>query len=1175
SLLLPLLQGLLEKKEPTTDSGTESGEDQRNGLIAEVQNALDKLSQSLCSDSTDITPERRSSLLYLVTKLQAGLSTAVPKLERRLSSEPGRFNKRKNRQNRHTVGVSSEELADARRLMEEIAGHNKIPSTTQKDTLNIQKQNSESSVLSNPPNITFVSKTEPEQELSRLSKQNSDSSVTSNPSINKYINKGSVKNTTPKPFSSATNSISNNSSTAQTPDFSDHLDGFFGEESSETQKPTLKENYPDYSAPATKLTASALDKIKVKEVRGSQEEAKMLQYNPIYTKPDNVNYNQPLESSREQKLRFNSDIKKQKMKRANTIDIPKPLQFYEESDDSDGETEAQQHKSNYYALRGPIRVGNPVNKKTVPAFEPKTVSDQKFLAFLNKNNQIPEEQPTRTAAWTNQKNRTAVWENKFGNIKSNFENISKVPSSTVKNFWKTQDDAIMSRTNQIGPKISRQSARNLQQMFEDKRRESQERVVAPPQIQRVSREIIPSRDDQNAITGKLSVKTEPEKNYRLIPAPLPVNKFSHAPQSAFKPINRRHNSFEQKPTIQEPANEEVSDILKTKIKENNNSSLFLYSPKPLHDSEGNSPALSPISTKPWLANDSGSRVLSIAAKRFENSPQQNDIALIKPRKLSKEFTSAFVTPQAPKEKIGSAYLTRGDTRKSSVRKLSDQYDNLGTKTPEYTSVTSVTYQPSGILKNHDSFVVKQQNNDYSRPKFPPNSPKELKTSPWQPNSQEKTNIQSYKQAEKPKHIVNPVSTPKAHQNYQHTNQNYQQTEKNTQYKPQAIYQHVPGKDTTPTSPQIENVYTSTLTLNPAPKQGLQQTEPLISPPKLQTQLSNESVHEYTAINSKVMGGPVSQQAVTVRQKSPMTRNEHDISAAFSLKNTLSTISKGEERLTKTSPVNLSQPTSPQRKSFTSPEPPRAEETKEQRNIPNKLSSNSFTSKVSEPKTILSTVPSQVENKAFGVVRPIQQQQKQPTIGPVYNNVSRIQRATAQNQQFVEINEKGQGVVTSKFHIPIVNVEPTSPGINSPILSPLHGRALTKSDSWHQICMANQSPPKSASPRSNVVKSKSSHSLAVPQRQYEAGISKEELLSKKRAMEVYLMGGNKSPQQVTPTKSEKVVKSSINRIKTSEKQSAFKSTGLSRSRTLPDIVCPPMLDESNVDQAFEDLFKSSS
>ncbi|CAG9833010.1 unnamed protein product [Diabrotica balteata] len=1141
SLLLPLLQGLLEKKEPTTDSGTESGEDQRNGLIAEVQNALDKLSQSLCSDSTDITPERRSSLLYLVTKLQAGLSTAVPKLERRLSSEPGRFNKRKNRQNRHTVGVSSEELADARRLMEEIAGHNKIPSTTPKDSLNIQKQNSESSVLSNPPNITFVSKTEPEQELSRLSKQNSDSSVTSNPSINKYISKGSVKNTTPKPFSSATNSISNNSSTAQTPDFSDHLDGFFGEESSETQKPTLKENYSDYSTPTTKLTASALDKIKMKEVRGSQEEAKMLQYNPIYTKPDNVNYNQPLESSREQKLRFNSDIKKQKMKRANTIDIPKPLQFYEESDDSDGETEAQQHKNNYYALRGPIRVGNPVNKKTVPAFEPKTVSDQKFLAFLNKNNQIPEEQPTRTAAWTNQKNRTAVWENKFGNIKSNFENVSKVPSSTVKNFWKTQDDAIMSRTNQIGPKISRQSARNLQQMFEDKRRESQERVVAPPQIQRVSREIIPSRDDQNAITGKLSVKTEPEKNYRLIPAPLPVNKFSHAPQSAFKPINRRHNSFEQKPTIQEPANEEVSDILKTKIKENNNSSLFLYSPKPLHDSEGNSPALSPISNKPWLANDNKSRVLSIAAKRFENSSQQNDIALIKPRKLSKEFTSAFVTPQAQNEKTGSTYLTRGDTRKSSVRKLSDQYDNLGTKTPEYTSVTSVTYQPSGILKNHDSFLVKQQNNDYSRPKFPPNSPKELKTSPWQHNPQEKNTIQSYKEAEKPKHIVNPVSIPNAHQNYQHTNQNYQQKENNTQYKPQAIYQHVPGKDTSSTSPQNENVYTSTLTLNPAPKQGLQQTEPLMSPPKLQTQLSNESVHEYTAINSKVMGGPVSQQAVTVRQKSPMTRNEHDISAAFSLKNTLSTISKGEERLTKTSPVNLSKPTSPQRKSFTSPEPPRTEETKEQKNIPNKLSSNSFTSKVSEPKTILNTVPSQVENKAFGVVRPIQQQQKQPTIGPVYNNVSRIQRATAQNQQFVEFNEKGQGVVTSKFHIPIVNVEPTSPGINSPILSPLHGRALTKSDSWHQICMANQSPPKSASPRSNVVKSKSSHSLAVPQRQYEAGISKEELLSKKRAMEVYLMGGNKSPQQVTPTKSEKVVKSSINRIKTSEKQSAFKST----------------------------------
>ncbi|KAG5862664.1 hypothetical protein JTB14_028224 [Gonioctena quinquepunctata] len=79
---------------------------------------------------------------------------------------------------------------------------------------------------------------------------------------------------------------------------------------------------------------------------------------------------------------------------------------------------------------------------------------------------------------------------------------------------------------------------------------------------------------------------------------------------------------------------------------------------------------------------------------------------------------------------------------------------------------------------------------------------------------------------------------------------------------------------------------------------------------------------------------------------------------------------------------------------------------------------------------------------------------------------------------------------------------------------------------------------------NVMRSKSSHALAVPQKQYEAG--------------------NKSPQPLDHNMDSKVLKRSINRIRTSEKVSAYHQTpGLSRSRTLPDIVCPPLLDEKNI------------
>lgn len=1100
--------------------------------------------------------------MCLVTKLQVGLSTAVPKIERRLSSETGRFSKRKNRQSRHTVGVSSEELADARRLIEEISGHKITPSTSKTDSINIQKRNSESNDSSN---TAILSKKESD-ELNHLSKQNSDSSVTSNPSINKYINKSLVKNTTPKPFSS-----SNNSSTVPTPDISEHLDAFFEDE---IQKMSSQDKHLDElvnkSHQPTGIINTVLngsepeeDTIKVTDI---VEEPK-LSVNPIYSKPEN-SYNQ---FDSKHMDRFNTQIKKQRMKRANTIDIPKPLQFYEDSDCSDGETEEQKHKNNYYALRGPIRVGDPVIKKTVPTFQPKTASDQKFLAFLNKNTDNSDDK-NKNSIWTDHKNRASVWGSKFGNIKNNFESSGRPQSNNVKNFWKTQDDALTARSNQYGPKISRQSARNLQQMFEDKQREKD---ILPERLKPLKN----ITEEHNALTGKLTIKTEPEKNYRFLPGPLPVNQFSHAPQSAFKPIPKKSHTF--KPIIQEPNKENVllpespQELLKTEIKDNNKS-LFLYSPKPLTNSQGTSPALSPISTKPWLtpSPEGGSRVLNMAAKKFEVPQQQIETQVIKPRKLSKELTSAFVPKQQPTEKLVPSYITKtSDAKNSTVRKLSDQYDTIGSKTPEYTSHTSVVYQPSTPLKMPEVYSEKVSTNDSNRPKFTPTSPREPKPTPWWHQAYRDKVSGQRSTSNQQKSFDN----EKKINQFQSPNNNYNST--TALYNTQEIYQHVPGKESNPTSP--ENIYTSTLTFSPTGKPKNQQLEAVSHPPKLETQLSNESIHEYTAISSKVMGS--AQQAVTVKQ-GPMTRNEHDMAAVFNLKNTLSTLGKTADdriqpKINSVSPIKpsstpevtqkISVPdpirkfspqntVSAQGGYYKAPEPQNNDYNISQRSpqkSPQRLSSRSFGSKDVKPNS---------NDPKLGVVKPMQK-----TMAPVYNNVARIQTAAAQSQQTVEFNEKGQGVVTSKFHIPVVSVEP-----GSPLPSNIGGRALSKSDSWHQICLASNQTANKPTPGRNVVKSKSSHSLAVPQRQFEAGMSKDELLQKRKAMESYLLGGNKSPQTVSPTKSEKVVKTSINRIKTSEKHSAYKSSGISRSRTLPDIVCPPLLDESNVDQAFEDLFKSS-
>ncbi|KAJ8972683.1 hypothetical protein NQ317_001703 [Molorchus minor] len=1266
SLLLPLLQGLLEapETEQTPDSGTESGEDQRSGLIAEVQSALDKLSASLRSDSTDITPERRCSLLQLVTRLQAGLSSTTPKLERRLSSGQGRFGRRRQRQNRHTVGVSSEELADARRLMEEISLKDITPSPSQTRVTLLQKQNSESSVTSNSS------------------------------SFNKF-GKIPVKNATPKPFSSS-NSVSNNSSSVHTPtDPVENLDQLFEEDPTfhdarektgqyavtESSSVGSLERGNSLQRTQSEVTVDTTQEVDIKSVQQAVQQAAARKKGGFGKRPGIRNRgryqhgdgpereNNKRRTSYEEKCnRFNTRAKKNKMKRANTIDIPKSLQFYEDEDDSDEtEDEEQRRKNNYYALRGPIRVGNPAVKNTMPTFEPKTECDQKFMSFLNKNNQ---NRTNKTSVWAAHEDQGSIWGNRFGNIKNNFEKASAGASNPVRSFWKTTDDASAAGSvSQFGPKISKRSARNLQQMFEEKQRRTQDET---------------RDEEQNVVTGSLTLKTEPEKTYKFVPQPLPVNKFSHAPQSAFKPLPKKVQAKPETLSI-----EPVTEIIKTEIKESKSSGpLYLYSPKTAFNSQNNSATTSPVVTsKPWVTNAieyGGGKVVNMAAKKFELPPQQ-DNPLLKPRKLSKDNYKVFVPQQSPSEKLSAPFLVRNaDQTGNTVRKLSGQYDNAGEKIPQYHSKSTVKYQPpqpetkhytpnfkvpAGMVRqqDHTSSPVHQNNTNYAQcsptqPQFPAQQqPKTYQayTQPFQQTSaspnyrrhttdqpqsyavphqsqgytngqhktqnyvtaqqrpQSYTNTPQQQQQQWPQSNTNTRHDPPNHataqyqpQNYsirydqpQNTQIPYKHTEKDEprfvtppKVSPVQIYQHVPGKERQ--IEEKEQEFTSTCQFTPQPTKAEPQKQPVVEvaepagpPPKLQTQVSNESVHEYTAISSKLMTGPVGQQAVTVRQKSPMNRNEHDMEAAFNLRNSLQKVGKTE---TSKSPSNSFKykPSDPK------PIPP-----SNSFNKTNELQkSGSFKHKPVSPPTVLkfdpanaspknytkydpndvpkptvrpssfkvksadhpwnkSSVPN--ENKTFGVVKPMQQR---PSAAPVYNNVSgRLPQA----RESLEINEKGQSVLTSKFHIPVISVN-KSPNI------PTQAQALSKSDSWHQICMASQETPPRGSPVAGVVRSKSSHALAVPQKQFEAGMSKEELIQKKRSIEAYFSSCvDKSPSP-EPKRDAKVVKRSINRIKTSEKKSAYRQTsgGITRSRTLPDIICPELLDESNVDEAFEDLFKTA-
>ncbi|KAK9752688.1 Calponin homology (CH) domain [Popillia japonica] len=275
------------------------------------------------------------------------------------------------------------------------------------------------------------------------------------------------------------------------------------------------------------------------------------------------------------------------------------------------------------------------------------------------------------------------------------------------------------------------------------------------------------------------------------------------------------------------------------------------------------------------------------------------------------------------------------------------------------------------------------------------------------------------------------------------------------------------------------------------------------------QTSQESVKEYTAVSSKVMSGPVSQQAVTVQQNTPRSRDQHDME--FNLKTTLSKLSAFSDKQEK---VATSSP-------------------------------------VLERKTSLKQTPL-----------------------VVYNNVKQRPSVCINDKplslELLDVNEKGEQILTSKFHIPIRR--------QSDNLTAAHsgGHELSKSESWHQICQQNQQTSNKPSPRASpstrsVLRSKSSHSLAVP-KQFEAGMSKTEMLEKKKTMEAYFGAA-------LTKKDNKKISSSINRVKTSQKVSTQRqisgggTTGLCRSKTLPDIVCLDKLDDTNIDAIFEDLFNS--
>jgi len=343
------------------DSGTESGEDlrllaaglrdtlqQRSGsdaseanrsLVEEVTDALSRLESSLKQGKElAVDGGQRQALLGLVARLQSGLS-APEKLadDRKAAEDPkdadggspepetdsrqSRFAKRRQRNSRHTVGVSREELADARRYMEDmliLEGKDfALTKTPSSSAVPVQLYRPNQFVAQPPQQ----QQQQQQQQSQPQSATNPPNATPSNPTQNQSQLRPNTTNR--RPLSG---------------DYAVSFASYEANQNSQNSSPEGNGNSPSNSQ---------------------------------------SNSNSSSNSSR-----FGGG-KKHLMKRANTIDIPKAKAKYMADCDSDSDLE--EDHGPHLGLKRAVQVSVKRRvHNAVPPFEPKTENDHKFLAFINK-----------------------------------------------------------------------------------------------------------------------------------------------------------------------------------------------------------------------------------------------------------------------------------------------------------------------------------------------------------------------------------------------------------------------------------------------------------------------------------------------------------------------------------------------------------------------------------------------------------------------------------------------------------------------------------------------------------------------------------------------------------------------------------------------------------------------
>ncbi|CAG9561570.1 unnamed protein product [Danaus chrysippus] len=1006
SLLLPLLQGLLQGGGQRLLAGLGAAS---HDVVADVRRSLQRLRVALAPPNDH--PQARA-LLTLADRLEEALDAAD-----RLDGCK-RKTRRRSRTSRHTVGVTREELEEARRIVDR---DQLLPEPINPQTPNTPSMTSRSTSEENPStperkqsideHITFHNASEERQKTVQVPQHASINSVAK---VNRDANiverrvpnnrkpdffRHSIADVKPEPPKSPAerwHSETKSSIAAIAQKFNGNL----------------QKEAPIRRAPLNRPTVTIHSK--------TDEESK----HASFYRPPPPGYNfaapQPTDDLSKPLNRFsNNNSKRMRMKRANTIDIGKPLGGYKYDREDDENTPSLGPK--------------------VPEFQPQTENDRKFLAFMQKNENMNRSPGTGQANWSN----------RFGNIKNAFENrdrednIRASSASSAKRFWKTTNEN--SATSNPRPRkfLADVTSEIVKPPWTSQRRDSLRTQPNGPQAfaQSSVAQTAPLQKKQNVVQKPFVAK------------PIPVNQFSHAPMSAFKPPQKITSPISVVPNVWSPPS---SNIPVSPSVEYPPAYPVVSNPLSPGSGASNSFVLHDV--------DKNKKVNASHTPQFEKENQSQTV--IQPKIYAYGFQPSpptHVRPQAFNYPIKPIPSQNNLAAPELVKKLGEPKSIFSPEpySPKLDAQQlQIEFYERQIREKHRRDAI-NESRDVPLHKPPP------------PPAQSAYTIVDYTPQNVPATFVPLQQTPDIEKAKAHK----------VDYLPDVVMNEKNSFEcNTPPGTRMTSA-------SPSKKKVPQEHQ------NGDTTLKDETTTEHDCVVTRVMRGPIRGTATITTG----VRTRHSEGAADSLRGVLDKL---------TSPKN----------------------------------------------NVITQIEKKKQEGSRSQVRLVAPQSIRPGLSPPHASLSPRPSNASDHDGYPRSPAGLRSPALAASRESVFSSE--SPGSRGS--SP--GSALARSGSWHRFGDSD----KMISSKRVVARTKSMHLLAVP-KLFEGGIPCEELPDKKRTVEAYF---SKQSDRQSSSRTSGSQASPV-RVRTT-RSSQQQSFALGRSRTMPAVSELQFLDESNADDAFEDL-----